>query len=264
MVFRPNEYHNKDGIGMPADDIALNTTDPNTSVALLKGIFGKLGGGTTTAACNRQGARVDHVRRARRSSRAPSRRPRRPTPPARPIRSALVGALTEAAPGGDATSSGLNGRLQRIAQKLEKLDDICFLLVDSAEASAVALDQIHLDLLRVNPLPNGTLRLPSAAATTNGTAGVVGPCRMFNIQGLNAAAATRYLKLYDLARIPVVGTDTPAKTLALPSLSAFAFDWATPYPFRNGLAYALTTGAADGDTAALTAADIVGLNIDYG
>jgi hypothetical protein len=49
MVFRPNEYHNKDGIGMPADDIALNTTDPNTSVALLKGIFGKLGGGTTTA-----------------------------------------------------------------------------------------------------------------------------------------------------------------------------------------------------------------------
>jgi hypothetical protein len=50
MTFDPKVYrNNKDGIGGPGDDLALNTTDPNTMVALLKGIFGKLGGGTTTA-----------------------------------------------------------------------------------------------------------------------------------------------------------------------------------------------------------------------
>jgi hypothetical protein len=88
MVFRPNEYHNKDGIGMPADDIALNTTDPNTSVALLKGIFGKLGGGTTTALATDKAQGSTTSGSSASSSRAPSRRPRRPTPPARPIRSA--------------------------------------------------------------------------------------------------------------------------------------------------------------------------------
>jgi hypothetical protein len=51
--------------------------------------------------------------------------------------------------------------------------------------------------------------------------------------------------------------------LPLPPGAAFAFDWSNPYSFRNGLAYALTTGAADSDTAALTAADVVGLNVDY-
>jgi hypothetical protein len=167
--------------------------------------------------------------------------------------------------------------LQRIAQilsgqstlstsslsKLATLDDLYALITDNAAADAIAFDQIHLDLIAAVAVPSATLRLPSAAGSTNATAGAIGACRLFNIQGMNAATTTRYLKLYDLARAPVVGTDAPAKTLALPPSSSFAFDWANPYQFKRGLSFALTTGAADSDTAALTSADVVGLNIDY-
>lgn len=48
MVFRPNEYRNKDGIGMPSDDKATDATSAWTAVALLKGIWNLLNTGITT------------------------------------------------------------------------------------------------------------------------------------------------------------------------------------------------------------------------
>lgn len=43
MVFDPKVYRDtKDGIGSPGDDAAVNVTDPNTMVALLKGMFNSL------------------------------------------------------------------------------------------------------------------------------------------------------------------------------------------------------------------------------
>jgi hypothetical protein len=92
MVFRPNEYHNKDGIGMPADDIALNTTDPNTSVALLKGIFGKVGGGTTASLITEKTQGSPRPARAAFSSRA--RRPLQPRPTPTPPRIRSASNLT--------------------------------------------------------------------------------------------------------------------------------------------------------------------------
>lgn len=306
MVFRPNEYHNKDGIGMPADDMALNTTDPNAAVALLKGIFGKLGGGTTAALITEktQGSTTAGQGGVLTQGAATTAAPTYGTGTTNPLSlktngdlrvsdadatallttavatlstlnfntdtlETALGITAETAPATDTATSGLNGRLQRIAKLLSaqissaRIDDLYDLICNNATADAIAFDQLHLDLVAARRTPNAAIRLPSAAGTTNATSGVVGPCLMFNIQGLNAAASTRYLKLYDLARAPTVGTDMPAKTLALPTSAGFAFDWATPFQFMRGLAYALTTGAADSDSNAVTAADIVGLNIDY-
>ena len=108
-----------------------------------------------------------------------------------------------------------------------------------------------------------TARLLSAGASTNATSVKASAGRVYGAQGYNAAASVRYLKLYDKAAAPTVGTDTPVKTVTLPPLTAFALDWVLGYAFENGIAFALTTGGADADTGALTAADILGLNIDY-
>lgn len=108
-----------------------------------------------------------------------------------------------------------------------------------------------------------TTRLLSAAATTNATSAKASAGRLYSIQGYNAATTVRYLKLYNKASAPTVGTDTPVKTLALPPGVGFAFDWPVGYSFVTGIAFALTTGSADADTGALTAADVVGLNLDY-
>lgn len=107
-------------------------------------------------------------------------------------------------------------------------------------------------------------RLPSAAANVNATSVKATKGRVYAIQGYNAAAAVRYLKLYNGAVAPVVGTDVPFKTLALAPSAPFVFSWGDLGLFMDqGIGYGMTTGAADGSTAALTAADVVGLNIDY-
>lgn len=107
-------------------------------------------------------------------------------------------------------------------------------------------------------------RLPSAAATTNATSVKVSAGRVYKIQGYNAAAAVRYLKLYNKASAPTVGADTPVVTLALKASDMFDLDLGViGQYFATGIAYALTTGAADSDTGALTSADIVGLNLWY-
>jgi hypothetical protein len=80
------------------------------------------------------------------------------------------------------------------------------------------------------------------------------------IIGYNASAAARYLKIYDKATAPA-STDTPVLTFYLPALTAFAFD--LNHETALGLGYRLVTGSADNDANAVTAADILGMNIAY-
>lgn len=109
---------------------------------------------------------------------------------------------------------------------------------------------------------NATARLLSAAASVNATLVVAGGVQLKAIQGHNARASASYLKLYDKATAPAE-TDTPKKTIYLPAGTTFAFDFGDGVTFENGLGYRLTTGSADNDTGALTAADVLGLNVDY-
>lgn len=117
--------------------------------------------------------------------------------------------------------------------------------------------------------PDGTVlgspsvaRLVSAAANTNPTSVKAAAGRVYKVRAHNAAAALRYLKLYDKASAPTVGTDTPKATIALPASSSTDVDFGPlGIPFAAGIAFALTTGVADADTGALTAADVVALNL---
>lgn len=98
-----------------------------------------------------------------------------------------------------------------------------------------------------------------SAATTNATnvkasAGAVG-----FIYCVNLNAAVRYLKLYNKASSPTVGTDTPIATLPIPASTTGA-GFMIPMPggvaFTTGISFALTTGASDGDTGAVAANEI--------
>jgi hypothetical protein len=185
---------------------------------------------------------------------------------------AQVGSLTETAPATDTASSGLNGRLQRIAQRITSLialvpASLGQKTMANSFAVTLASDQTTFPTSPGASAATGgiasTSRIVSAAGTTNATSAKASAGRVYAIHGYNAAVTVRYLKLYNKASSPTVGTDTPVKTLALPPTAAFAFDWPHGYSFATGIAYALTTGAADADTGALTAADVVGLNVDY-
>lgn len=112
-------------------------------------------------------------------------------------------------------------------------------------------------------IPNVS-RLPSAAATTNPTLVAAGQHQVYYIIGYNAATTIRYLKLYNKATQPVVGTDTPVLTIPIPAGGGIALDIHLGLNlFPLGLGYGLTQAPADNDATALVAGDIVGLNIGY-
>ena len=128
---------------------------------------------------------------------------------------------------------------------------------------ATTLDGVLDTLVTIAQGAASTSRILSAAASTNATLAKASAGRVYSIQGHNAAGAIRYLKLYNKASAPTVGTDAPVKTLALPAGASFQFNWPAGYVFSTGIAYALTTGSADADTGALTSGDVLGLNVDY-
>ncbi len=111
----------------------------------------------------------------------------------------------------------------------------------------------------IDSVSGSTSRIVSAAASTNATSAKASGGVLNGVIGYNAAAAGRYLKFYNKAAAPTVGTDVPILTFYLPPGAAFALD--LECYFSTGIAYALTTGSADSDTAALTAGDVLGLNV---
>jgi hypothetical protein len=266
---------------------------------------------------------------------------------------ARTGALTETAPVSDTASSGLNGRLQRIAQRLTALiallpgslgqkakaaslavviasdqdtlavslasvpahnvtnagtfavqesggaltalqllddtvfsDDAAFTpgtskvgvagfiadetatdSVDEGDAGAARMTLDRKQIVTILPHTAGGLTMHKAvsAASTNATSLKASAGQIYGIQVFNVNAAARYLKLYNKATAPTVGTDTPVKTIMIPGNTAGAgavIAWPPGIAFGTGIAYALTTGIADSDTGAVAASELV-VNIDY-
>jgi len=95
-----------------------------------------------------------------------------------------------------------------------------------------------------------------AAASVNATVIKASPGFLTSIYASNSNAAARYLKLYDKATAPVVGTDVPVCTILVPPGLSIAQDMSSGYKFVNGIAFAMTTGIADTDNVAVGANDM--------
>lgn len=99
-----------------------------------------------------------------------------------------------------------------------------------------------------------------SAASTNATSVKGSAGQLYMVSAINLNAAVRYLKFYNKASAPTVGTDTPVLTFPIPGNTAGAgFNISIPQgiEFTLGIALALTTSAADADTSAVAAGDII-------
>lgn len=235
-----------------------------------------------------------------------------------------TGSLTETAPGTDTASSGLNGRLQRIAQRITSLittlgspfqaggsiGNTAFGVNNASGASAVNIqdggNSITVDApvgtpafvrlsdgaAAITTLPVSLASVPSHAVTNAGTfatqvtaatTGGYTPAKLISAATTNATsvkasagtigyltasninASPRYLKIYNKASAPTVGTDVPVHTFIIPGNTAGA-GTNIPLPpqgiaLGTGIAFATTTGVADADTGAVASAELV---INYG
>jgi len=103
-----------------------------------------------------------------------------------------------------------------------------------------------------------------SAATTNATSVKASAGQVGYLQVTNINAAVRYLKIYNKASAPTVGTDTPVQTFGIPGNTAgagFTLSFGPGMELTTGFAFALTTGAADSDTGGVGAGDII---VNYG
>lgn len=73
---------------------------------------------------------------------------------------------------------------------------------------------------------------------------------------VNTATSFRYVKLYNKASSPTVGTDTPRCVYGIPPESAANMVLTLPIAFGTGIAIAIVTGIADSDATAVSANDV--------
>lgn len=98
-------------------------------------------------------------------------------------------------------------------------------------------------------------------ASTNGVSAKTSAASVASILLTNNSASWRYLKLYNKASAPTVGTDTPVQVIGLPPASSISISQGVPMRFSTGLAYAVTAGVALMDTTAIGADEVVvGMN----
>lgn len=105
-------------------------------------------------------------------------------------------------------------------------------------------------------------RVTASAATNNATVAKSSEGVLLGVNGYNSNAAARYLKIYNKATAPTVGTDTPVLTIALAPTSMFNLTFPGIH-FSAGISYALVTGNADSDNTAVGLGEILGLNVIY-
>lgn len=88
------------------------------------------------------------------------------------------------------------------------------------------------------------------------------PGYLYGYHLFNAAGAARYVKLYNSAAAPTVGTDTPALTLLVPAGGSVSAEFPAGIGFSAGIGAGATTGVADNNAGAPAANDVT-VNLFY-
>ena len=102
----------------------------------------------------------------------------------------------------------------------------------------------------------------NSAATTNGALVITGTSGLTSLYATNTGAGAAFVKLYNKATAPVVGTDIPEMVIPIPAAVAGLPGVAAPnigfigMRFPLGLGISITGGAADTDTAAVAAGQV--------
>lgn len=96
-----------------------------------------------------------------------------------------------------------------------------------------------------------------SAATNNAAVIKAGAGNVYGIPVSNNTGSAVYLKFFDMATSPTVGTDTPIATFLLPA-GGHAPLLIVPLAFTVGIAIGIVTGKADSDNTAVGAGDVTG------
>lgn len=97
----------------------------------------------------------------------------------------------------------------------------------------------------------------NSAATTNATSVKATAGNLYVLNISNLSAAPKFVKLYNKASAPTVGTDVPLDVFEVAANSSRSLPFGTSgIRFTTGIAYAITGAQPDSDTTAVAAGDV--------
>ena len=130
----------------------------------------------------------------------------------------------------------------------------------STLAGAVSGSEMQVDV--VSTPGSGMSIYRNLDVDESGDSAVGAATTLYGYYVYNNNAATIYLKLYNKATAPTVGTDTPVMTIPIPTKGAANVEFTNGITFGTGLGVGATTGVADADTGAPDANDVI-INLFY-
>jgi hypothetical protein len=148
-----------------------------------------------------------------------------------------------------------------------EIDDDSLPVQRIVDAAPFAYDE-NLDILRMNEMCSsadngGSKHHLKSAATTNATSVKASPGRIHMLNVANLKASALFLKLYNLAVAPTVGTSVPFMVIPLQANSTLPIvQTSIGIYFSTGIAYAITGAVADNDTTAVGANEVI-VNMIY-
>jgi len=132
--------------------------------------------------------------------------------------------------------------------------------VKAASTAAAATDPAAVVSLSPNSpitLPTPSTSIISSAATTNATSVKATAGTVYSLTANNTAGTAAFIKLYNLATAPTVGTSVPTLTFSVPANGSINVTFGTSGArFATGIALAITNLGTDADATAVTAAQI--------
>lgn len=106
-------------------------------------------------------------------------------------------------------------------------------------------------------LPTPTASNVNSAASTNATVVKASAGTLYGVAVSNTAASPRYVKFYNKATAPTVGTDVPLFTIQVAAGATLPVSFgAVGHRFATGIGLAITANAADTDTTAVGASEV--------
>ena len=116
--------------------------------------------------------------------------------------------------------------------------------------------------MRVAPAVPTTSYILNSAATTNGALILTSTSGLQALRASNTGATAAFIKLYNKATAPTVGTDVPTMIIPVPAAvsgvpgTVEVSPGFSGYRFALGLGIAITGAAADNDTTAIAAGQV--------
>ena len=108
------------------------------------------------------------------------------------------------------------------------------------------------------PAQSGSKQYEVVSAASNNAALIKGsPGYVAGWYCVNTATAYRYVKLFDKASSPTVGTDIPVWVIGIPSGSAANASLDAPLQLVNGIGIGIVVGSSNTDNTAVAAGDVV-------